>query len=268
VTATLGRLARPGATIAYRREGAGPPLLLLHATLSSAVQLAPLASRLAAHTDVISVDRRGGGASPFDPGRADVPIDVAAHVDDLSALIAAEHLDACFLVGHSYGGCVALELAARRPELVRGVFAWEPPYAPLASSGEQARLTRLAQETLAAGRDGDPAAAAERFLAGVSGPGAAAVLSDLSLRQRRALGSAAIAEAPLLGLDPHGLSTITCPVTIATGARSGPFYADIALALVERITDARHLEVTGVGHLAPIEAPDIIADAVEGLLDR
>jgi hypothetical protein len=76
-------------------------------------------------------------------------------------------------------------------------------------------------------------------------------------RQRRALGWAAIAEAPRLGPDPHGLSSIT-----------GAFYADIALALVERIPDARHLEVPDVDYMAPIEAPDIIADAVKGPMDR
>jgi pimeloyl-ACP methyl ester carboxylesterase len=57
-------------------------------------------------------------------------------------------------------------------------------------------------------------------------------------------------------------------VIIATGSRSGPFYAAVARALIERIPGARHLDVPDADHVAPIDAPDIIAAAVEGLLDR
>ena len=56
-------LERDGWALAYHRTGEGPPLLLLHATLSSSRQLQSLANRLAASYPVIAVDRRGSGES-------------------------------------------------------------------------------------------------------------------------------------------------------------------------------------------------------------
>ncbi len=127
-------------TIHYQREGDGPPLLLLHATLSSSRQLRALASELAERFSVVSVDRRGSGMSAS-AARA-VPIDVATHIDDLVALARAEALGPAVVVGHSYGACVALELAARQPALVAAVFAYEPPYGPLAPPGRNSTWRR------------------------------------------------------------------------------------------------------------------------------
>ena len=248
----------------FERRGHGPPLLLLHATLSSSRQLRTLADRLAAAFAVISVDRRGSGRSAFEgPAR---PIDVATHVDDLIGIVEAEHLGPVALVGHSYGGCVALELAARAPELVRAAFVYEPPYAPVAPLAARESMEEVGRRTLAA-RDHDGLeAAALAFMAGVSGPDAVAALSPAARARVGSAGQGAVADATLSGMDPHRLGGIRCPVRIATGDASASLYAEIAEALVAHIPGADHVRLAGADHMAPITRPDQVAAAISGFL--
>ena len=246
----------------YReRRGAGPPLLLLHATLSSSRQLRGLATQLAHGYTVVAVDRRGSAASMVE-GPAE-PIDVAVHVADLAAVMAEEGLDRPVVVGHSYGGCVALELAAREPGLVRAVFAYEPPYGPAAPPAVAAAMAAIGQRTLDARDRRGLGAAALTFMAAVSGPAAVAALSDAARARVEGAGQGAVADATLRGMDLDGLSRITCPVRIATGGASQGLYESIAAGLVERIATADHVRLVGLDHMAPVLRPAAVADAIE-----
>jgi pimeloyl-ACP methyl ester carboxylesterase len=264
----LRRLAVPGARIAYRRAGEGPTLLLLHATLSSAGQLRRLTEHLSATFTVIAIDRRGSGATELEPAMTVGPIDVAVHVADIGAVLAAEGLGPALVVGHSYGGALALELAARRPDLVVGVWAFEPPYAPVGRPAVRAALVALERATAEAGRLGGPGAAAEAFLAGVAGPEAIARLAPASLERLRQAGNGALADAGLLGLDPDGLALIDRPVELALGGASEPFYAELAAGLVTRIAGASLVSLPGARHDAPIVDPTPVAAAIRGFADR
>lgn len=256
-------LVRPGASIAYRRAGQGPPLLLLHATLSSSRQLRPLAARLAARFSVISVDRRGSGGSAPPADEDAAPIDVAVHIEDLAALLDAEGSGPCLVVGHSYGGCVSLELAARRPGLVRALWVFEPPYGPVAPPAMQRHMRELADDTLRAYQRRGSAAAAEVFLAGVSGHSAVDALTPAARARIGRAGAGAVADAALLGMDAAGLSHIQCPVLIATGSASAPLYGAIAEGLRKRIRGAVIERIAGADHMAPITRPDLVAAGVE-----
>ncbi len=247
-------------TIHYQRAGQGSALLLLHATLSSSRQLRVLAGTLAERFTVVSVDRRGSGRSATD-GPA-VPIDVATHLRDLLTILHAEGLGPAIVVGHSYGGCVALELAARHRGVVAAVFAYEPPYGPLAPRRAQDHMAQVARETLAAEARGDRAGAALAFMVGVSGADAVAALSPAARANIGRAGQGAVADATLLGMNADGLAAIVAPVRIVSGDASDPLYADIAEALVGRIRGADHHRLEGHDHLAPILQPDVIAEAI------
>ncbi len=269
MTGALGRhVAGGGWTIAYRRSGDGPTLLLLHATLSSSARLQPLADRLATRFTVVAVDRRGSGESRPPASVPSEPIDVAVHVDDLAAILQTERLGPALVVGHSYGGCLALEFAARRPDLVAGAWAFEPPYGPIGPAWVAATLADVGRRTIAA-RDGEgTAAAAEAFLAAVAGQEAVASLSTYARQQVRSFGHAAIADATLLGLDSRGLARIRCPVSLAGGTSSPTFYAQLLAALARAIRDARIEHIDGAGHAAPISQPARVAAAVEAFAIR
>ena len=257
--------AGDGASLSYRAFAAahgaerGIPIVLFHATLSASVQLIGLARLLAAHGPVFALDRRGSGESAMPSPR---PLDVGVHVADVAALLDAEGIAAAILVGHSFGGVVALEAAARLPERVVAVVAWEPPYGPLADAGTRAGFAAVATATDRAHAAGGAVAAAATFLDGAAGDGAWQALPDRARAFLAAQGDGAYADAALGGLDPGGLARIVAPATILTGSASESFYAPIARAAVERIPVARLVALDGLRHTAPITDPAPVAAAI------
>jgi pimeloyl-ACP methyl ester carboxylesterase len=104
------------------------PAILIHGTLSWAALAFEQQRPLARHRRVLLPDRRGFGGSP-DLGDSDVTSDYAVDAHDLIALMGG----GAHLVGHSYGGTVAMIAAAARPELVRSLALIEPCAHGLAS---------------------------------------------------------------------------------------------------------------------------------------
>ena len=257
--------APDGANLFYRAFAAangaerGIPIVLLHATLSLSVQLVGLARLLAIRGPVFALDRRGSGESAMPVPR---PLDIVVHVADIAALLDAEEITAAILIGHSFGGVVALEAAARLPGRVCAVIAWEPPFGPLADAETRAGFATLATATGRAYMAGGAAAAAATFLDGVAGDGAWQALPDRARAFIAAQGDGAYVDAALGGLDPGGLSRIVAPVTILTGTASESFYGPIARAVVERIPGARLVVLDGLRHTAPITAPEPVAAAI------
>jgi len=98
--------------------GDGPPFVLVHGLASNARMWDGVARVLvAAGHPVFALDLRGHGRS----SKPDGPYDVPTVAGDVAALIERLALDRPVVAGQSWGGNVALELAARRPELVRGI---------------------------------------------------------------------------------------------------------------------------------------------------
>jgi len=235
--------------------------------LSTAGQLGGLARLLAAvgELTVHAVDRRGSGASRLtDP----TPIDVEVHIEDLVALLDAEGVASAVLVGVSYGACLALEFAARRPGRTEAVVAYEPPYGPAADDATQAVFSAVADSTEHAYETAGAPAAAEAFMAGVAGPSAWTTLPDRARAFLADEGGGAYADARLLGFDISGLDRIAAPVTLLTGDASQPFYRPIADALAARIPGARRRHLPGMAHASPITDPGPIAEAVRSALEE
>lgn len=247
------------------RERLAPLLVVLHATLSTGRQLAPLVRVLSAPGDlrVIAPDRRGSGDRRLDPPR---PVGIGEHVADLAALLDAEGADRAILLGHSFGGLVAIEAAARLPERVIAVVAYEPPYGPLGDAEVRQLFELVARETEDGLVRNGPAGAARAFLQRVAGPGTWEAMPERARSFVAAEGGGAVADAALTGVDPDGLAGIACPVTILTGSASDLFYASIAAVLAERIPGASLVGLSGLRHTAPITDPVPVADAVRSAL--
>lgn len=94
-----------------------PPTVVLHGLLQSSEGMANLAAHLARGGPVLVPDLRGRGAS----AQPETGYDPATMADDVAALIAERQLDRPVVIGRVHGGLVAYHLAARHPELVRGV---------------------------------------------------------------------------------------------------------------------------------------------------
>jgi pimeloyl-ACP methyl ester carboxylesterase len=104
-----------GINLYYETHGSGRPMILLHGGLGSGEMFGPLLPALAAQHQVIAVDLQGHGRT----ADIDRPIDLRFMADDIAALIEHLGLETPDVMGYSLGGGVALQLALRRPELIR-----------------------------------------------------------------------------------------------------------------------------------------------------
>lgn len=107
-----------GLRLAYREyTGEGRPLVLLHGVASNARIWLPVVPLLAPRFRVLAVDQRGHGQSD----KPSSGYDFATVVEDVRQFIETLELKRPVVAGHSWGGNVALELAARHPEHVAGL---------------------------------------------------------------------------------------------------------------------------------------------------
>ena len=124
-----------GVELEYEIRGAGEPVLLIHGALI-ADAFFPLLDEpaLVDHHQVIAYRRRGYGRSP----RQTKPVSLARQAVDCRGLLSHLGIERVHVVGHSYGGAIALELATSRPDLVASLGLLEPALI-LGSSGADYR---------------------------------------------------------------------------------------------------------------------------------
>lgn len=103
-----------GRRVAYRRQGSGPAVLLVHGIAGNASTWEAVVPLLAADHDVIALDLPGHGAS--DPPIGDYSTGAYACV--LRDLLEVLEVDAATIVGHSLGGGVTMQFAYQFPELM------------------------------------------------------------------------------------------------------------------------------------------------------
>lgn len=112
----------PGGSLAGWTAGAGDPLLLLHGGPGlSALYLDELALELARTNRVALFQQRG-----LEPSTVDGPFTIAQAVEDVLSVLAALGWARPIVVGHSWGGHLALRVAAAAPDRLQGVLAVEP----------------------------------------------------------------------------------------------------------------------------------------------
>lgn len=105
-------------------EGSGRPVLLLHGVPETSSMWSELAPRIAATgRRVLAPDLPGLGGSAYTG-----PYDPASVVAQLAALVTAETSGPIDVVGHDWGGSLALGLAGAHPELVRRLAVLNAPY--------------------------------------------------------------------------------------------------------------------------------------------
>lgn len=112
-------------------------IVCLHGVRNHGLHFAPLAARLPGY-HVLAPDLLGHGNSPWEP-----PWDIGTHCDAIVETVGAE---TSFLVGHSFGGRLAFELAARAPKLVPKLVLLDPailiPGHVALTAAENARLDK------------------------------------------------------------------------------------------------------------------------------
>ena len=117
----------------------GAPVLLLHGVTGGGLRWRRLAEEVLPARRAFAPDLRGHGRSTWSP-----PWDAATCVDDLLETLDALDVERTAVIGHSYGGLLAVRLTARAPERVTKLVLVDPAVAlPPAFCAAQAEVFRL-----------------------------------------------------------------------------------------------------------------------------
>jgi pimeloyl-ACP methyl ester carboxylesterase len=269
----------PGARLHVHEQGHGPALLLIHGLGGNMAHFTYEVTRqLAHHHRVVTVDRPGSGYSARRPG---TPAGLREQAAALAALIGRLELEQPLVVGHSYGGAVALALALDHPELVAGLSLLAPlthlpdeappPFRPLA--GHSALLRRLLACTVATPR---AIARGGAVLEQVFAPDP--VPHDFPTRAGGLLGlrpGQFIAMAEDMGALPAQLPAysrrygeLRMPVAMLFGRddRIVPYH-EHGVALACKVPHAV-LETVEGGHMLPVAQPDLTVQFIRAAAAR
>jgi pimeloyl-ACP methyl ester carboxylesterase len=127
--AAMAELTRGGVRLHYVDEGAGDPaFIFVHGWCCNHTFFQPQFDHFKSSHRVVALDLRGCGESDQPQDGYDIP----SLTDDVAAVSSHLGLTRPVIVGHSLGGMIAIELAARYPSLVGAVVASDPgPIDPL-----------------------------------------------------------------------------------------------------------------------------------------
>jgi 3-oxoadipate enol-lactonase len=242
------------------KEGATPPIVLLHSLALDRSMWQPLVDELGDDYKVISLDLRGHGASTTDGSFSieDMADDVAETLEELGH-------DRATIVGLSMGGCVAQALAIRHPGLVGALglldtTAWYGPDAPRkwaerASTARQQGMRSLSQFQLDRWFSSD-------FIR--DNPERTDHL--LNIFAANDIDSYAAACQAMGNFDARAaLNEISIPTVVIVGELDPATTPEHAIDIAARIPGSILQVLPGAKHLTPVEHPAEVANRLRSL---
>lgn len=238
----------------------GDPVVLVHGSWVDHRTWELVVPLLTGSMRPLVYDRRGHGQSTGLPR----PDPLRQDAEDLAELLVATDHYPVHVVGHSYGGNVALRLAADRPELVRSVVVHEPAVIGLldddpATQPEAARLRENVRQLTSLIDAGRTEEAAREFVNAFAGDSDA--WTRLSPEWKRTFLQNAprwreeFADPATERPDMTALAEFMSPVLFTEGALSPPFLHRMSAALRERLRNAYTMRLPDVGHFPHISHP-------------
>lgn len=259
-------------------RGQGPDLVMIHGANGNARDFSfDLMDRMAGEFRVIAFDRPGFGFSD-DFGRPESPLEQA---DILRAAASALDVENPIVLGHSYGGAVALAWALRAPNDVTGLTLLAPVTHPWPGDlglwyritasplGEYVILPLMA--ALA------PRSAVENALAGVFDPDPVpeGYLDHLGFNLTMRRNQLALNAQQVNALIDHveamapGYPALAMPIEIVHGTSDTTVLIDIHAERMLREVDTVELtRLDATGHMPHHAQPEIVADAIRRTAER
>ncbi|TDB88683.1 alpha/beta fold hydrolase [Actinomadura sp. KC216] len=254
--------------VSFRRSGRGPGALLLHGIGSSSASFAP---QLDALGDVLTMVAWNAPGYAGSPGPARSP-GLDGYVEEAAGLLRAElGPGPAHVVGVSWGGVIALRMAATRPDLVRSLTVIG---ASLGSGTTPERAAQMRERPADLARLGPEGFARERGPRLLSPDARAELVETVVTTMAEAVrlpGYAAAAEA-MASADLRGdLPRISAPALVLAGAEDTVTGPERAREIAAGIPGTALVTVPGAGHLANQERPAIVnawLRAFTGIADR
>ena len=263
--------------LSARTQGAGDLVVCLHSSAGTHAQWQGLAQAMSSRWQVLAPDLYGHGRSPAWPQAAMNTLHVDAQAVTALMEATSPHLDqrGVHLVGHSYGGAVAMQIALRYPRRVRSLTLYEPvvfgvlrEMAPRDPALNE--ITDIAFTVRALMRRGEMDEAAARFI-GYWGGDAAWVAMNAA--QRNAVAQRMLAVPRHFDAcfaarwSQNLLSRLTMPILLMNGTRTRTPTRRVAELLSRALPHVQRCELDGAGHLGPMTHADTVTQWMSTYLD-
>ena len=261
-----------GIPLEYEVQGTGEPVLLIHGALI-ADAFGPLMAEpaLSSRYRFVRYHRPGYLGS----GRRPRPASIARLAADCRELMEVLGIERAHVVGHSYGGAIALQLALDAPDRVHSLALLEP--ALMVGANAQGYRDALAQNQ-AQFRAGDVAATVDAFWRARFGPGYRSfldrLLPDAFAQSVADAGTAFEVELPVLADWRFGeaeAGRITQPVLSVLGSASDalwPRFGETHRLMLAWLPQAEGFVLPGATHALQMQNPHDLADGLAGFLTR
>jgi pimeloyl-ACP methyl ester carboxylesterase len=260
--AGMRRVMLPYATLEVDVRGSGEPVVLIQTALM-ADEFEPIASRAALRDEyrIVLYHRRGyAGSSPVQ-GRGSIPRDAV----DCQRLLAELGIGPAHVVGLSYSGAVALQLAADAPDRVYSVCLIEPPPVHIPSAGE---FLAANEQFIDDHRLHASVAALDRFLTRVIGPDWRRDIErhfpDGAAQVQRDADTFFATDLPALldwRFSSKDARRVTQPALYLGGTASGPWFAQVRQLILAWLPHAEDVMIPGADHsLALTHAPQVATE--------
>ena len=250
----------------YREAGAGEPIVLLQCSSGSSAAWLPVMNHLSQDYRVLAPDLLGYGRSA--PWPRDAVLVPDGELGAVEALLDVAGRPA-HLVGHSYGGTVALHAARRFPRRVASLILIEPVAFQLLRRADEPdgwrEIAALAERHVALLGEGRDAAAAEAFVTYWTGPKAWQQMPDAARDSVVRTAAKVGAEWRLMFAaedDRDAIAMIGAPTLLICGGRTRTPARRVVEVLRRALPHAPHLEIAGAGHMSPLTHPANIAEAI------
>ena len=255
----------------FREAGSGPGVICLHANASSSGQWRALTELLAARFHVLAPDTYGAGKSPPWPQGRKVSLR-----DEVALLepVFARAGDGFSLVGHSYGGGIALVGALAHRQRLRSMVLYEANLFALVereSPGEVDGIRNTVAASVAALQRGDTLSAARCFIdfwieegAFDRMPARVQAASAESVRNIQGWKDALFDEPT----PADAFAALDVPVLLMVGSKSPLSSRAVARRLARLLPRAELVEIEGLGHMGPITHADVVNERIRGFLER
>ena len=264
------RVAAPdGAELAVTVTGSGAPLLLIPGLGATRVVFDPLVPLLAGECEVAVYDQRGIGAS----SSVDPPSSTAQLGDDAEAVLDGLDLGSSAVLGASFGGMVATQLALRHPSRVRCLIlaATSPGYGHLVQEPDAAAQAALLGKGARTAEEAYRVACTVLYSQRFQREHADVIEAQVRDRARHPVAARAFRaqwEASRAHDAWDELPELHIPTLVLHGEEDAVMPAVNARAMAARIPGAEYVELAGAGHLFFHEEPARTAELVLAFIAR
>jgi pimeloyl-ACP methyl ester carboxylesterase len=266
----LGDVAVTGGAIKAWSVGSGEPVLLIHGAFASDV-FGPMIEQTAlSNHRFIGYRRRGHiDSAPNLDGDS-----IESYAGDALSVMDHFGVDRAHVLGHSFGGRIALEVGRQAPKRVHTLSLLEGGAAPGLAVPSALEFGAGVGEAAAAYKAGDKQAALERMLATI---GAETSRDDLSNVLGAGWFDQAVSDIGTVfehefpagwAFTLSDLEQMTMPAMMMIGERTASYFREVSEAVATALPNCETVVVAGVNHWLPVVNPDAVAPHLAAFLNR